>query len=118
MKFKNIQMEMMIETLKPLLSYRDKIGYTAARNTRILNDALTEYFAFKQDLIKKYGESDEEKGTISILPTSPNFENFVKEFDKFKDIEQNVELMTIPYEEVIGVLNGEEILKLDWMFTE
>lgn len=123
MKYKNIQMENMIEELKIILPHRDKIGYIAARNTRILNDILTEYFAFKRDLINKYGEADRDKngnetGTVSISPTSSNFQEFVKEFDAIKNIEHNVELMTIPYEEVIGILNGEEILKMNWMLTD
>lgn len=116
-------MEMMLETLKPLLPHRDKIGYIAARNTRILNYTLTEYFTFKRDLISKYGEPDKdengkETGTVSISPTASNFNDFLKEFDTIKNIEHNVELMTIPYEEVIGLLNGEEILELDWMLTD
>lgn len=123
MKFSNIKMEMMLETLKPLLPHRDKIGYIAARNTRILNDTLTEYFTFKRDLISKYGEPDKdengkETGTVSISPTASNFNDFLKEFDTIKNIEHNMELMTIPYEEVIGLLNGEEILELDWMLTD
>lgn len=123
MKFSNIKMEMMLEALKPILPHRDKIGYIAARNTRIIKDTLTEYFTFKQDLISKYGERDKdengnEKGTVSISPTSSNFQEFIKEFDSIKNIEHNVELMTIPYEEVIGLLNGEEILELDWMLTD
>lgn len=123
MKFSNIKMEMMLETLKPLLPHRDKIGYIAARNTRILNDTLTEYFTFKRDLISKYGEPDKdengkETGTVSISPTASNFNDFLNEFDTIKNIEHNVELMTIPYEEIIGLLNGEEILALDWMLTD
>lgn len=122
-KISNIKMEMMLETLKPLLLHRDKIGYIAARNTRILRDTLTEYFAFKRDLISKYGEPDKdengkETGTVSISPSSENFNKFVKEFDDIKNIEHNVELMTIPYEEIIGILNGDEILNLDWMLTD
>ncbi len=116
-------MELMMETLKPILPHRDKVGYVAARNTRILSDTLTEYFAFKRDLISKYGEPDKDKdgtpvGTISIHQNSPKFENFMREFDKIKDIEHDVDLMTIPYEDVIGILNGEEIINLDWMLTD
>lgn len=123
MKFSNIKMETMMETLKPILPHRDKIGYIAARNTRILKDTLTEYFAFKQDLISKYGEPEKdengnETGTVSISPTSSKFQEFIKNFDSIKNIEHDVKLMTIPYEEVIGILNGEEILELDWMLTE
>ena len=113
----------MIESLKPILSYRNKVGYVAARNTRIINDTLTEYFTFKQELIKKYGSVDiDEHGneltTISIRPNSPNFEIFITEFDTIKNIEHEVELMTISYEEVIGLLSGEEILNLEFMLEE
>lgn len=123
MKLKNLQMEKMLCQLNPILPHRDKIGYVAARNTRFLTDALTEYFAFKTELIKKYGtvdvdEDGKELSTMSIKPDSPNFKLFAEEFDKIKEIEHDVELMTIPYDEAIGVLNGEEILSLEWMFTE
>lgn len=123
MKLKNIQMETMLETLKPILPHRDKIGYIAARNARTLNDALTEYFIFKGDLIKKYGEVDKDEngnelGTMSIRPNSDNFETFEKEFDEIKNIEHEVKLMTVNYEDIIGLLNGEEILKLDWMLVD
>lgn len=112
-----------MENLKPILPHRDKVGYVAARNVRKLVDTLTEYFNFKEDLIRKYGEVDKDTNgnelqTISIKPDSPNFKEFTEEFDKIKDIEHEVELMTLPYEEVIGLLNGEEILALEWMFTE
>ena len=45
MKISNIKMEQMLMNLKPILPQRNKIGYIAARNTRILKDALTEYFS-------------------------------------------------------------------------
>lgn len=116
-------MEMMLESLKQILPHRDKIGYVAARNTRILNDTLTEYFTFKRELIEKYGELDKDENgnelnTISVNPNSLNFEVFVKEFEKIKDIEHEVEIMTIQYEEIIGLLNGDEILMLDWMLKD
>lgn len=116
-------MELMLEVMRPILPHRDKVGYVAARNTRKLADTLTEYFQFKQELIRKHGKVDidedgNEKDTVSIKPDSPNFATFTEEFDKIKDIEHDVELMTIPYEEVIGLLNGEEILSLDFMLEE
>lgn len=121
MKISNIKMEQMLMNLKPILPQRNKIGYIAARNTRILKDALTEYFQFKNQLIEKYGEPDtDESGreSISIKFDSPNFEQFNKEFSDFGNIEQDVQIMTIKYEEVIGFLNGEEILTLSWMLED
>lgn len=122
-KLTNTELELRLIRLQPLLPHRDKVGYIAARNTRIIKDALTEFLAFKSELIQKYGEVDKDEhgnelDTVSIKPTSPNFQKFSEEFNKIKDIEQEVDLMTIPYEEIIGILNGEEILSLEWMFTE
>lgn len=51
-KFKNAEMDVMINQLKPVLSHRDKIGYIAARNYRILAECLTEYEAFRNASLK------------------------------------------------------------------
>lgn len=123
MKLKNIQMETMLKDLEPILPHRDKIGYVAARNTRILKDALTEYIAFKNELIQKYGSMDKDENgkelpTMSVKPDSPDFEKFIKEFEPIGSVEHDVDIMTIPYEDAIGILNGNEILKFDWMFTD
>lgn len=121
MKLSNIEMEIMMEKLKPLLHRRDRLGYVAARNVRIFNDALFEYFDFKRDLLRKYGELDKDENgneTVSISPSSPNFNDFLKEFNTIKSIEQDVELMTLSYEDVVGLLSGEEILELDWMLSD
>ena len=45
-------------------------------------------------------------------------DDVAKELEKIRTIEHTVELMTIPYDEVIGVLSGEEILNLDWMLDD
>lgn len=123
MNYTNFKMEQMLTMLKPILNHCDKVGYVAARNTRRLNDALVEYFNFKQDLINKYGEVDKdadgnELPTISIKPTSKHFQEFLKEFDQIKDIEHDVDIMKLKYDEVVGILNGNEILQLEWMLEE
>lgn len=123
MKLKNIQMEEMLLSLKPLLDRRDKIGYIAARNTRILSDTLTEYMSFKRELIEQYGEADKDENgkdldTVSVNPSMPNFDIFIGKFTNIGNIEHEVDLMTLTYEEVIGQLKGDEILKLDWMLKD
>jgi hypothetical protein len=123
MKFKNIEIEQMIAKLKPLLPHRDRIGYIAARNTRILSDALTEYFEFKNRLIEKYGEKDKdadgnELQTVSLKFDSPNFKEFQKEFNPIADVEQDIQIMTLKYNDIIGLISGTEILELSWMFED
>lgn len=49
---KNAQMAGMLGQLQPILSHRDKMGYVAARNYRVLSECLTEYMAFRTGLIE------------------------------------------------------------------
>lgn len=123
MKLKNIQMDQMMSSLDPILSHRDKLGYYAARNYRILNDSLTEYHNFKNNLIRKYGTPDyDEDGnelpTISIKMESEGFNNFISEIEPLNNIEHEVDLMVAKYEEAINCLSGEEILAIDWMLED
>lgn len=120
---KNSQMAAMLQSLQPLLSQRNKFGYMAARNSRVLSNSLIEYEIFKRGLLEKYGEDDKDEngvelGTISINIKSPNFKAFCDEMAPYNEIEHEVELMTCKYEETIGVLSGEEILGIEWMLEE
>lgn len=119
--FKNAEMAAMLESLQPLLSRRDKIGYAAARNFRFLSQTLTEYFSIRNDLIHRYGtEMTNEDGTKSmgIQVNSPDFQKFCDEMAPFNEMKHEVELMTARFDEVVGLLSGEEILRIDWMLED
>ena len=78
---KNSELVAMMHQLEPILAQRNKLGYVAARNFRILSDTLTEYNQFKMELVEKYGEPDKaedgtELPTVSIKVGSPNFKSF------------------------------------------
>lgn len=120
---KNSELVAMMHQLEPVLSQRNRIGYAAARNFRILSDTLTEYNQFKMELIEKYGEPDKaedgtELPTVSIKVGSPSFKLFCDEMAPYNNMEHEVELMTVKFEDVIDVLSGEEILGIDWMLEE
>lgn len=118
---KNAQMAGMLSQIRPILSKRDKIGYVAARNYRVLAECLTEYEAFRNSLIEKYGEetTDEHgRATAGIKIESPKFKEFCDEMAPFNEMEHEVELMTAKYAETIGCLSGEEILAIDWMLED
>lgn len=120
---KNSMMNEMLRQLRPILSHRDKIGYIAARNYRILDDCLTEFQMFRDELIKKYGEVDKDGNgndlpTISINVSSPNFKQFCDELEPFNNMEHEVDLMTAKFDDAIGCLSGEEILAIDWMLED
>lgn len=116
-KYTNFKMEKMLRDLKPVLQYRGKAGYAAARNTRILCDTLTEFFQFRDDLIRKYGVEDG-NGRIVITPENEKFYVFNEKLNKIGEIEHEVNLMSLKYDEVIEVLSGEEMLNLEWMLED
>lgn len=120
---KNSELDIMLHQLEPVLEQRNRIGYLAARNYRVLSDALTEYNQFRNELIKKYGTPDKtEEGielpTASIKVGSPEFKAFRDEMATYSNIEQEVELMTAKFDDVIDVLSGAEIVGIDWMLEE
>ena len=93
---KNSSVAEMLQQLRPLLSHRDKIGYVAARNFRILSNSLTEYETVRRSLIEKYGteETDPKTGqpVISIKMDSPNFKQFCDELAPFNEMEHEIEV--------------------------
>lgn len=120
---KNSELVVMLRQLEPILSQRNRLGYVAARNFRILSDTLTEYNRFKMELIQKYGEPDKaedgtELPTVSIEIGSPAFKSFCDEMAPYNNMEHEVELMTAKFEDVIDVLSGEEIIGIDWMLED
>lgn len=113
----------MLQQLMPILSQRNRLGYIAARNFRILSDSLTEYHKFRTELVEKYGEPDKaedgtELPTVSIKIGSPAFKQFCEDMVPYNEIEQEVELMTAKFEDVIDVLSGQEIIGIDWMLED
>lgn len=120
-KLKNSKMVEMLHQLQPLLSHRDKIGYVAARNYRILSNSLIEYETFRRSLVEKYGEDavgPNGEPIVQLKMDSPNFQVFCDELTPFNEMEHEVELMTAKYDEAIGCLSGEEILAIDWMLED
>lgn len=112
----------MLKQLEPLLSHKDMFGYVAARNTRVISNCLTEYNQTKADLIDRFGtkEVNEETGltTTSIKIGTPAFKSFCEAMEPFNNIEHEVEIMTMKYEDTINCLTGEEILGVEWMLED
>lgn len=120
--YKNSEMVLMLQSLEPILTQRNKIGYIAARNYRLISEALTEYNSFKSELIGKYGEPETnngvETGVVSLKFDSPNFKQFSDELAPINEIRQEVDILTAKYEDTIGLLSGAEIIAIDWMLED
>ncbi len=120
--FKNLELRTMLNGLKEVMKYNGKIGYAAARNTRMIQDALTEYMEEERKLILKYGkkEKDEngnETGSVKLNTESPEFGRFLDEIEPYMEIEHEVNIMQVEVAD-LEKLTGEEILAIDWMIKE
>ena len=118
--YKNIEMEQMLATLEKHLGRTDKIGYAAARNTRILRAETQEYFDRREKLIEQYGEPQigedgKPTGLTELRFDSPKFADYAKEIEEWALIEHAPAIFKIPADEVIGKLTGTEALEIDWM---
>ncbi len=119
----NLKIREHILSLQPILTQRNIVGYIAARNMRILSDALTEYTQFEHEAIIKFGTADKDSngkptGTTSIQPNSDSFNKFLEEMKPYQEITQEVSIMFAKFDDVIGILSGEEILSIDWMLED
>lgn len=119
-KYRNIEMEQMLAVLEKYLERTDKIGYAAARNTRILRAETQEYFDRREKLIERYGEPQigedgNPTGMTELRFDSPKFAEYARDIEEWALIEHSPAIFKIPAEEAIGELSGTEILEIDWM---
>ena len=120
-RLKCLQMVEMLRQLQPLLSHKDVWGYVAARNTRILNNQLIEYNKVHDELMERFGTPQENENGVKMLGIkvgTPEFQQFCDALEPFANIEHEVEIMTMKYEETIDRLSGEEILAIEWMLED
>lgn len=123
MKMTNFKIERTLEDIKTFLIRADIIGYAVAKNIRMLMNALEAYSATKDFLVKEYGypildDNGQETGTYRITAENPNYEKLLNELNKIGNIEQDIDIFTIPSTEVIDKLTGTEILKIDFMLED
>lgn len=73
-------------------------GVKIARNLRMINDELREYFQFKEELFRKYGE--EKDGVLMINKESESFPKFMSELQPLLDTEVSFDFRKITEQEL------------------
>ena len=101
----------------------DIVGYACARNRKIFLKELEEFESFKTDLLIKYGSEEiddngNKTGRFFIDESMENYDTIVKEYDKIRKTSRDINIITIKYTDIIGLLSGNEILELDWMLED
>lgn len=93
-----------------------KLGYAVAKNLRRLKDELTEFYAKREELIRKYG-SENEDGSFAIPKEAVT--PFISEFREYESMLFEYSPCKIS-EDVFcsGNLTSDQMYALDWMVDE
>ena len=103
----NQQAEILALSLQSMSDTKGSVGLKIARNLRMINEELREYYQFKQALFEKYGE--EQDGRWVISKDSPNIEAFLSELKPLEEQEVNFDFRKITEDELIesGLTAGQ-----------
>ena len=92
---KQSQAEILSINLNEMMNERGAIGLKLMRNKRMIDDELQEYYQFKEELFKKYGE-----GKKFIDPESENGKLFLEEVMPIAEMEVDFDFKKITEEEL------------------
>lgn len=109
------QAEKLALSLNELMDVKGSAGLKIARNLRMINDELREYYQFKEELFKKYGE--EKDGTLMVNKDSANFSSFVEELNKI-DYDVNFDFRKITDDELVESGMNARQMSIIWEMTE
>ena len=119
MRLRNDEMAAMADACIPHLRDGGLLGYACARNYRMLTTASLEYSAMRDDLVRRYGEkeydADGRETGATITKDSPNWTKLTDALADFAGIEHEVEVFAVAASALVGILSGEEMLRIGWM---
>lgn len=102
--------------LNSLLKTKGVVGFKIARNLRMIDEELKEYYSVRNDLFQKYGE--EVNGQLVINRDSENYPLFMKEIQPYDEQEISIEFRKITEDELAeSELTAEQML-LIWEMVE
>lgn len=105
------QAEQLGVAMYSMLETKGSCGLKIARNLRMIQDELKEYYQRKEELFKKYGE--EKDGQLIVEKTSPLFEEFSKELNAL-DLDVDFNFRKITEEELIESGLSAKQMSLIW----
>lgn len=102
--------------LNSLLKTQGMAGFKIARNLRMIDEELKEYYAKREELFARYGE--EVNGQLVISRDSENYPLFMAEMQPYDEQDVEFDFRKITEEEIAGSgLTAEQML-LIWEMVE
>jgi hypothetical protein len=98
MKITNGTIVELIEVISKFQNVTGKLAYAMAKNRRILGEHMKDFEEVRNELINKYGETDE-NGNTFINQNSENYQAFVDEIVPILNILVDVDLFQLDKDE-------------------
>ena len=103
--------------LAKALNEKGVVGYKIARNFRMINEELKEYYQKKSDLFQKYGTKDGDN--LVIDKNSEGYKAYMEEIAPIEDQEVSFEFRKITEEELEhSELNAQQMMVIIEYFME
>lgn len=105
-----------LNTLNPILDkVTGKLGFVVARNHRIIEKEVKAYREKIEEIIKKYGDTDEEAQVIRVSDPE-KAKKADKEYVGISNLAISVDILKINEEDLADAdLTAKEMLSLSWM---
>lgn len=110
------QAETLAVSLSTMLDVKGVVGYKIARNLRMINEELKDYYEQKQKLFGKYGK--EKDGQMVIERDTEEFKKFMEEFSPIMDQEVNFDFRKITEDELIDSGLSAKQMAMIWDMVE
>lgn len=115
---KCLEAEKLLFALNTMLDVKGICAFKIVRNKRMLEDELKEYFDFKEQIFRKYGE--EVDGQLRVDKDSSKFADFEKEISdlQVQEVEFNFRKITENELAESGLTAGQMSAIWDYMVEE
>lgn len=110
-----LQLEQLGYELRKMKGIKGVVGLTIARNLRMIDDELKEYYEVKNQLFQKYGETQGDQMIINKM--SDNYPKFIEEIAPYESQEVNLDFRKVSEDDLSkSELTAEQMyILLDFM---
>lgn len=112
---KILRAENLANQLRQMKDIKGVVGLSIARNLRMIDDELQEYYQAKNDLFVKYGE--EKDGQLFINKFSDNYSKFIEEATPLENQDVEFTFRKVKEGDLIdcGLTSEQMYILLDFM---
>lgn len=112
----NYEIDLYLTILNDFLDNSGKFGYAIARNYRVFQSSIVEFYNIKLKIMEKYAKKVDDD--YIIKPDDPNYFIAKKKIDEVGNISHKFNICKISMNDLPDTLTARNIIDLDWMIED